>query len=323
MVKYGLLTYRTENIGDEIQSIAARQFLPRVDVYVERDSLNNVVSDEKIKLIMNGWFTHKPENWPPSPDIEPLFISFHITPSAAHQLTSPQSIKYFKQHEPIGCRDYYTVNLLKKKGVDAYFSGCLTLTLQNTIKKRSNEILLVDIDLEDKDIIEYLPRQLIQEASFITRSSVSPNVKKMRELLQYKYRMLYHIIRRIHVNYAALRFLAFLAKMRCGEKKLQEAEELLKRYMQAKLVITSRLHGALPCLAFGTPVIFVRKDLNDPRFKGYIEYLQAYSLDEFKQKCYEIKWDSKFKNPNSGKLEYLKKDMIRRVKAFVKDEPIQ
>ena len=62
MVKYGLLTYRTENIGDEIQSIAARQFLPRVDVYVERDSLNNVVSDEKIKLIMNGWFTHKPEN---------------------------------------------------------------------------------------------------------------------------------------------------------------------------------------------------------------------------------------------------------------------
>jgi len=266
MVKYGLLTYRTENIGDEIQSIAARQFLPRVDVYVERDSLNKVVSDEKIKLIMNGWFTHKPENWPPSPDIEPLFISFHITPSAAHQLTSPQSIKYFKQHEPIGCRDYYTVNLLKKKGVDAYFSGCLTLTLQNTIKKRSNEILLVDIDLEDKDIIEYLPRQLIQEASFITRSSVSPNVKKMRELLQYKYRMLYHIIRRIHVNYAALRF-----------------------------------------LAFGTPIIFVRKDLNNPRFKGYIEYLQEYSLDEFKQKCYEIKWDSKFKNPNSGKLEYLKK----------------
>jgi len=64
MVKYGLLTYRTENIGDEIQSIAARQFLPRVDIYVERDSLNNVVSDEKIKLIMNGWFTHKPENCP-------------------------------------------------------------------------------------------------------------------------------------------------------------------------------------------------------------------------------------------------------------------
>jgi len=67
VVKYGLLTYRMENIGDEIQSIAARQFLPRVDVYVERDSLNKVVSDEKIKLIMNGWFTHKPENWPPPP----------------------------------------------------------------------------------------------------------------------------------------------------------------------------------------------------------------------------------------------------------------
>jgi Polysaccharide pyruvyl transferase. len=218
MVKYGLLTYRTENIGDEIQSIAARQFLPRVDIYVERDSLNKVVSDEKIKLIINGWFTHKPENWPPSPDIEPLFISFHITPSAAQQLSSPQSIKYFKQHEPIGCRDYYTVNLLKKEGVDAYFSGCLTLTLQNTIKKRTNKILLVDIDLEDENIIESLPQQLTQKASFITRSSVFPNIKKMRELFQYKFRTFYHIIRRVHINYAALRFLAFLAKMRSGEK---------------------------------------------------------------------------------------------------------
>ena len=37
--KFALLNYSTENIGDEVQSIAARRFLPRIDEYVERDKL--------------------------------------------------------------------------------------------------------------------------------------------------------------------------------------------------------------------------------------------------------------------------------------------
>src|SRR5690606_2212306 len=36
-----------------------------------------------------------------------------------------------------------------------------------------------------------------------------------------------------------------------------KALDVLKAYANAKLVITSRIHCALPCLAFGTPVIFV------------------------------------------------------------------
>ena len=36
-VKYALYKYSTENIGDEIQSIAARRFLPQVDYYIDRD----------------------------------------------------------------------------------------------------------------------------------------------------------------------------------------------------------------------------------------------------------------------------------------------
>ncbi|MHB9292886.1 hypothetical protein Holit_01999 [Hollandina sp. SP2] len=44
-------------------------------------------------------------------------------------MLSPAGIKYLKKHEPIGCRDYGTVKLLGKYGINAYFSGCLTLTL--------------------------------------------------------------------------------------------------------------------------------------------------------------------------------------------------
>ncbi|WP_264821067.1 polysaccharide pyruvyl transferase family protein [Acinetobacter schindleri] len=32
---------------------------------------------------------------------------------------------------------------------------------------------------------------------------------------------------------------------------------MLEKYSTAKLVITSRIHCALPCLAMGTPVIYI------------------------------------------------------------------
>ena len=58
-VKYALYKYSTENVGDEIQSIAARRFLPRVDYYIDRDRIGewkNKNQDETVKLItrLNG-----------------------------------------------------------------------------------------------------------------------------------------------------------------------------------------------------------------------------------------------------------------------------
>ena len=35
--KFALLTYNTFNVGDDIQSLAALQFLPGVDVRVDRE----------------------------------------------------------------------------------------------------------------------------------------------------------------------------------------------------------------------------------------------------------------------------------------------
>ena len=69
------------NIGDNIQSIASERFLPVIDKRFNRDALNQVQEEEKFLLIMNGWYTHMPENWPPSESIIPVFIGFHITES--------------------------------------------------------------------------------------------------------------------------------------------------------------------------------------------------------------------------------------------------
>ncbi|HEY0091991.1 MAG TPA: hypothetical protein VGB43_05830, partial [Flavobacterium sp.] len=83
---YGLLKYdenkRFFNVGDNIQSLAAKQYLPRVDSFLSRETLADYDGD-KIKLIMNGWFTHNVHNWVPSENINPLFVSFHINNTAA------------------------------------------------------------------------------------------------------------------------------------------------------------------------------------------------------------------------------------------------
>ena len=85
-MKFGLLTYaenkRFFNVGDYIQSLAARQYLPSVDCHINREELGAYKGDP-VKLIMNGWFTHNAANWVPAPSIDPLFVSFHVNNTAA------------------------------------------------------------------------------------------------------------------------------------------------------------------------------------------------------------------------------------------------
>lgn len=67
-----------KNIGDYIQSVAQEQFYDHVDTYVEREALDTFFSDGKTNVIMNAWFMWRPEHFPPSPSINPLFVSMHI-----------------------------------------------------------------------------------------------------------------------------------------------------------------------------------------------------------------------------------------------------
>lgn len=78
-MKYGLMSYAyTTNLGNEIQSIAARRFLPKIDYYIDHEKLNLFNSHDKIKMIMNGWYLDCLKSWPPSKSIDPLLISMHL-----------------------------------------------------------------------------------------------------------------------------------------------------------------------------------------------------------------------------------------------------
>jgi len=153
-MKYGLITYKdTENIGDDIQSYVAIRFLPKVDYYLEREELDRFVPNKKEQIItiMNGWYLHSKINFPISPYIYPLYISTHFSAynsgGISTEYLNEYSKKELEKYAPIGCRDTGTVKLLNELGVDNYFSGCLTLTIQadKNIEKK-NHICIVDID---------------------------------------------------------------------------------------------------------------------------------------------------------------------------------
>lgn len=132
------------NIGDYIQSLAARQFFKKIDVCVDRDRLSEY-KGPKINLLMNAWYFLWRKNESFSDKFNPLFVAFHINNS---ENVSAQTLAYLKKHEPIGCRDYQTRDFLKAHQIKAYFSGCLTLTLGKTYKipddQRLNRIYFVD-----------------------------------------------------------------------------------------------------------------------------------------------------------------------------------
>lgn len=279
-MNFGVLVYSDTldgtNIGDYIQSLAATQYLPRVNSFINRENLDEFVG-ETTKLIMNGWFTHNPKHWIPSSSILPLFVAFHINASHKDGILTPQGIEYLKKHSPIGCRDYYTTRLLQENGIDAYFSGCLTLTLDKCYKvsddERTDEIFIVDpvFNLPSfREIFSSIKQTLhaikvgdLKQA--LQRNKLLGNIIDKRLLKEATYT--HHMIPPNHLSHL---------------ERFEMAKNLLERYAKAKLVITSRIHCALPCLALGTPVIFVnafKDESNKSRLEGLVDLFNRIDLD--------------------------------------------
>ncbi|MCP6629181.1 polysaccharide pyruvyl transferase family protein, partial [Klebsiella pneumoniae] len=123
MSKFGVIVYEGGefekanllNLGDYVQSTAAKQFLPRVDEYITREGMH-LYNNDTVKMIMNAWYMANPENFPPSKKIDPLYVSLHLNSSIIDKIFRPEVVEHFKAHQPIGCRDNHTRDLLISKG---------------------------------------------------------------------------------------------------------------------------------------------------------------------------------------------------------------
>ena len=280
-IKYAALCFNTENIGDEIQSLAAQRFLPRIDYYVDRDHLDDLPQkkDEEIKLILNSWFLSPSQkdgsiHWPPkSAPLNPLLISMHTSflNGSTKTFSSPTSRSFLNKFAPVGARDLATQSFFQSIGVPSFFSGCLTLTL--------------------------LPDPSIKKQDYILAVDISDTL-----FCEIKKRTNRRIIRLDTTHPLDID----------NQTRFKLAKYWLYLYQSAHCVVSSRLHAMLPCLSLKTPVIGVSgRDVE--RFSGLIDLVNHYSEKEILQNK-RISFDNPPDNPKS--FEKIRKKLIVECKKY-------
>lgn len=276
-MKYKLLVteeYKRYNVGDYIQALASSQFLPSVDGFLNRDELKQY-SEGDCMAIMNAWYMDSPQNWPPSKVIHPLFISVHFNALAIEQMTDEIGIEYLKQNAPIGCRDLFTCESLIGKGIDAYFSGCMTLTLGKNYSNSQKEkkVYFVEPQIgtlwnitEFIKVISYaiinLPFVSHVFQKFIDKHTGVAKFLRVTKFCR-EYSRIFTKETLLMADYLSHDFSTPQDLLKSHEERLNDAETLVKKYAKASLVVTSRIHCALPCLGLGTPVIFTDNAISE------------------------------------------------------------
>ncbi len=192
-----------------------------------------------------------------SEKIIPVFLGF-ATMKQDYRL---EDIEYLKRYQPIGCRDQYTMEGLRKNCVDAYLNGCITLTLPKVRNGYDDKKKIYCIDLTD-DLIEKIPKELLDDCVFKNHVYMSDE---------------------------------------CENGTEEKAKEVYGEYISdAKMIVTTRMHAALPCLAFGIPVILAKKRLSI-RFPMIENLIPVYTQQEYDN----INW-----NPILPDIEDLKKQVM-------------
>ncbi len=291
-MKYGVLYNQTNvNIGDDIQAFATARFLPRVDYFVDRERIDQFVSDnnEPVAMIMNAWYMWAKWHWPPVNCIIPKFVGFHY---ADHQLAkqpgSPFKYEflhglggeYLKSHGPIGCRDMYTLGQLQELGIEGYFSGCITMTLPQMPEREDKGTYICLVDLDAK---------------------VVKKIKKKLKNKNIEIRVMTHSRER--------------DPDMSWETRKEIVTDILTTYQNARCVVTKKLHCSLPCLALGTPVFLIKEMENDIRFTPYYDFLHRAKTSDFLRDEY----DYDFMNPPANKEDFrpVREKLIAEVEAFV------
>lgn len=258
-MKYAKMTDRRAeklNIGHPFQLMAIDNLYQHMGIdpkeIVSIDTLDlESYNGEQVVLPINYLLSGVIQNI--SPNIIPVYLGISL-------LSFSSDVYKFCEYGPVGCRDFYTYNLLKKNGVDAYFGGCITTALPRRDKNiKGDKIFFVDVP---DALLPYIPTAYLEQGEFLSHLP-GPDVNEDNA---------YHV-----------------------------AMQLWEYYLQrAKLIVTSRLHCALPAVAAGIPTIFV-KDHLDYRLSAIRGFLPLYSKDDYA----EIDW-----MPVPLEFESLKQDML-------------
>lgn len=286
-MKYGLIVYKgTNNLGDDIQSYATAKYLPHVDYYIDRESMHTFYPEDQrqVAVILAGWFLYEHLHWPPSSFIHPLVISTHFDtyysrawgqPLENNMVLEGYGALWLKRYGPVGARDDHTLELLRKFNIEAYFSGCITLTLKQLPGvEMNNKIIAVDVSKELQTHIE--------------EQTGEPPICKTHKIGLSGYEI---------------------------DQRFALVEKYLKLYQGARLVVTTRLHAALPAIALGTPVLFIKDSRFFNRTQTYLPRMHSVCEKEIITGSYSYDFNAPQENPNPCKD--IQNEVFNRCTAFI------
>ena len=271
----------TKNIGDYIQTLSVIKLIDQDYKILNRESLNTY-QEKARKVIINGWFMEHPHNFPPSNSLNPLFISFHISPSASKQMLNNRTINYLKKYEPIGCRDEYTQTLLQSYKVKTFLSSCITLTLQKSdftsSSYKGNRALIIGA-------FDRLKPNIETNKGFY--KMLVSSIKAPYKFLNYQIKktIFYNLLKKQNLK---LNFESQIVKKKISSHSqgIELAEKVLQKIANSDYVITSRIHSALPAVAMGKKVIFINEGLDhinhSSRLAGLESFFTSIKLNEIR-----------------------------------------
>ena len=162
---------------------------------------------------------------------------------------------------------------MRKNGCEAYLLGCITsLFPRRAFVPDTPHAFLVDVHPK---AVHYIPEDIMQSAEYATQDiPIDKNLprQEIADIIQEKTKNIY-----------------------------------ARYYNEATLIITSRLHVAVPCMAMGIPVIVV-KDGFDKRFGWLEKFLPLYTPDQYDA----VNW-----NPEPVELEEHKERLLHNAVSLL------
>jgi Polysaccharide pyruvyl transferase len=300
------------NIGDYIQSLAAKQFLNDSNpILISRESLHEY-DGEEVKLIMNGWFLLKGENFPPSNKIKPLLISHHINTSVHSHFKRKEVIDFYKKNEPVGCRDHFTLKFLEGLGIKCHYTACLTLTLSNKYKSKEKNDTVYFVDPrynKTRGFFGQIFRLYLLTSKFNTIRNIRSRFIRSNKKKSWKktidfYKSFSQIFEDdVLANAVYIKHYMPTAIFKNDAEIFAYGEELLKKYASAKYVVTSRIHCALPSLSLETTVLYIDipndNIISSCRLDGIKELFHIINTNGIKLSCNLLKPGEKFNSKST------------------------
>eukprot|EP01084_Bolivina_argentea_P272066 463128_1 len=310
---YGILSYNHRvchthdiNAGDESQTFSGLQFIPFIDTFIDRDiwtidngneiNYNNqkILEQKNILIFLNAWYGASNMIWPPLSSVQsvmkPLLLSMHFGPKFHSKILKKKSKLYFTaMNQAIGARDSGTYNLLLNNNIETYFSGDNTLLFTNPYSISNNNILIIDVNQEAIDLlIKIIPKIFHRKLVYLQQ-----NIPKNEYIFRYNRSRMY---------------------------RYYYSNNILSSIAQSKMVITSRIHCALPSVAMNVSVIFINsKHLpggDGNRTEGLTHLFHTINTKNMTTELSDFDWFNPPQNPNFNKFIRLRASQWYEIRKF-------